>query len=40
MFTEGNIVQNVEGAGNTVERVDRENDINELKEHHQREQFD
>ena len=32
MSTEGNIVQNVEGAINTVERFDRENDIIEFKE--------
>ena len=40
MFTERNIVQNVEGAGNTVEQFDKENNIIDLKEHHQREQLE
>ena len=40
MFTERDIVQNVKAAGDTVERFDKEDDVIELKEHHQREQFE
>ena len=39
MFAERNIVQDVKGAGNTVEQFDKESD-NEFKEHHQREQLE